>query len=120
MDDLTEFYLMAATLIYIKSRMLLPVDPALDDEIDDPRRELIEKLIEYQKFKRLSELMERKEMEVEWSVERKKIQRPLPFRRREGPMGRDRRLGPPAILFVPGDQPLLRADHGSVRRSLDQ
>jgi segregation and condensation protein A len=79
LDDLTEFYLMAATLIYIKSRMLLPVAPELDDEFDDPRRELIEKLIEYQKYKRLSELMERKEMEVEWSVERKKIQRPLPF-----------------------------------------
>jgi segregation and condensation protein A len=79
LDDLTEFYLMAATLIYIKSRMLLPVDPDLDDDLEDPRRELIEKLIEYQKFKRLSELMERKEMEVEWSVERKKIQRPLPF-----------------------------------------
>jgi segregation and condensation protein A len=79
LDDLTEFYSVAATLIYIKSRMLLPVDPELDDELDDPRHELIEKLIEYQKFKRLSELMERKEMEVEWSVERKKMQRPLPF-----------------------------------------
>jgi segregation and condensation protein A len=79
LDDLTEFYSVAATLIYIKSRMLLPVDPELGDELDDPRRELIEKLIEYQKFKRLSELMERKEMEVEWSVERKKMQRPLPF-----------------------------------------
>ena len=76
---MTEFYAMAATLIYIKSRMLLPVDMDLGEEIDDPRRELIEKLIEYQKFKRLSELMERKEMEVEWSLERKKIQRPLPF-----------------------------------------
>jgi segregation and condensation protein A len=79
LDDLTEFYLMAATLIYIKSRMLLPLDPGLDDELEDPRRELIEKLIEYQKFKRLSELMGQKEMEVEWSVERKKIQRRLPF-----------------------------------------
>jgi segregation and condensation protein A len=79
LDDLTEFYAMAATLLYIKSRMLLPLDVNLDDELEDPRRELIEKLIEYQKFKRLSELMERKEMEVEWTVERKRIQRPLPF-----------------------------------------
>ncbi|MGO8692530.1 MAG: segregation and condensation protein A [Rectinemataceae bacterium] len=78
LDDLTDFYSMAASLIYIKSRMLLPVDMD-DDEPEDPRRELIEKLIEYQRFKRLSDLMERKEMEVEWSVERKKIQRPLPF-----------------------------------------
>jgi segregation and condensation protein A len=79
LDDLTEFYAMAATLLFIKSRMLLPIDPEFGDEFDDPRRELIEKLIEYQKFKRLSELMERKEMEVEWSVERKRMQRPLPF-----------------------------------------
>jgi segregation and condensation protein A len=79
LDDLTEFYAMAATLLYIKSRMLLPLDVNLDDELEDPRRELIEKLIEYQKFKRLSELMERKEMEVEWTVERKRMQRPLPF-----------------------------------------
>jgi segregation and condensation protein A len=79
LDDLSEFYLMAATLLYIKSRMLLPSQGDLEEEIDDPRRELIERLIEYQKYKRLSELMERKEMEVEWSVERRKIQRPLPF-----------------------------------------
>lgn len=83
LDDLSEFYLMASTLIYIKSRMLLPSQGDLEDEIEDPRRELIEKLIEYQKYKRLSELMERKEMEVEWSVERRKIQRPLPFAEEE-------------------------------------
>jgi len=79
LDDLTEFYAMAATLLYIKSRMLLPVEVNLDDEIEDPRRELIDKLIEYQKYKKLSELMEQRELEVEWSIERKKMQRPLPF-----------------------------------------
>lgn len=78
--DLTEFYAMAANLLYIKSRMLLPVEITLDDdEIDDPRQELVDKLIEYQKFKKLSELMENKENEAEWVFERKKIQRPLPF-----------------------------------------
>ena len=41
LDDLTEFYAMAATLLYIKSRMLLPVQIDLDDELEDPRRELI-------------------------------------------------------------------------------
>jgi segregation and condensation protein A len=70
---------MAASLLYIKSRMLLPVELELDDEIEDPRSELIEKLIEYQKYKRLSELMESKAMEAEWVVERKRLQRPLPF-----------------------------------------
>jgi len=79
LNDLTEFYALAATLLYIKSRMLLPVEVDLGDEIEDPRRDLVEKLIEYQKYKRLSELMEEKELEVEWSVERSKIQRTLPF-----------------------------------------
>lgn len=79
LDDLTEFYSLASSLLYIKSRMLLPVEINLDEEIEDPRRVLIEKLIEYQKFKKLSELMEVKELEVEWTIERKKIQRALPF-----------------------------------------
>jgi segregation and condensation protein A len=74
---------MAATLLYIKSRMLLPVQMDLDDELDDPRHELIEKLIEYQRYKKLSELMEQKELEVEWAIERKKMQRPLPFAEEE-------------------------------------
>ena len=81
LGDLSEFYNMAARLVYIKSRMMLPVEVKLDDEFefDDPREELVEKLIEYQKFKKLSNLMEEKEDESEWSFERKKIQRVLPF-----------------------------------------
>jgi len=79
LDDLTDFYAMAATLLYIKSRMLLPVEYTGGDDDEDPRAELVEKLIEYQKFKRLSELMEDKVHEVEWIVERKKLQRTLPF-----------------------------------------
>ena len=83
LDELTEFYAMAATLLFIKSRMLLPAQVDLDDEFEDPRRELIDKLIEYQRFKKLSELMEKRELEVEWAIERKKIQRPLPFAEEE-------------------------------------
>jgi segregation and condensation protein A len=79
LEDLTEFHALAATLLYIKSRMLLPVDVNIEDDIEDPRQELVEKLIEYQKFKKLSELMEEKEREAEWVIERKKLQRPLPF-----------------------------------------
>jgi segregation and condensation protein A len=79
LEDLTEFYSLAATLLYIKSRMLVPLEPVSDDDLDDPRQELVEKLIEYQKFKKLSELMEEKEREAEWVVERKKLERPLPF-----------------------------------------
>jgi segregation and condensation protein A len=50
-----EFLVMAATLIYIKSRELLPVDQQAqveaDDEAEDPRWELIRQLVEYKKFK---------------------------------------------------------------------
>jgi segregation and condensation protein A len=59
--------------------MLLPVEINADDEDEDPRQELVERLIEYQKFKKLSELMEEKEKETEWMIERKKLQRALPF-----------------------------------------
>jgi segregation and condensation protein A len=49
-----EFLVMAATLMYIKSRMLLPEDQQVrdaDDEGEDPRWELIRQLVEYKKFK---------------------------------------------------------------------
>ena len=49
----TDFLVMAATLIEIKSKMLLPRDPTVteDEEIDDPRKELVDRLLEYEKFK---------------------------------------------------------------------
>jgi len=48
-----DFLVMAATLIEIKSKMLLPRDPlaADDEEIEDPRQELVDRLLEYEKFK---------------------------------------------------------------------
>ena len=79
LDTMTEFHLMAATLLYIKSKMLLPVELSMDDELDDPRKELVEKLIEYQKFRKLSDLMSDREGEVEWIIERTRSQRILPF-----------------------------------------
>jgi segregation and condensation protein A len=79
LEHITDFYVMAATLLYIKSRMLLPVEINLDDELEDPRKELVERLIEYQKFRKLSELMAEKERESEWYIERRKIQTALPF-----------------------------------------
>ena len=48
-----EFIVMAATLMMIKSRLLLPADerPEMEDEEDDPRWELVRQLVEYKKFK---------------------------------------------------------------------
>ena len=50
----SEFLVMAATLMYIKSRMLLPVDEEEEEEEggEDPREELIRRLIEYHKYKK--------------------------------------------------------------------
>jgi segregation and condensation protein A len=60
LDVASEFIVMAATLIQIKSRMLLPKEPNPMDEISaegvDPRAELVERLLEYKKYKLVAEL----------------------------------------------------------------
>ena len=66
-----EFVYMAATLIHIKSRMLLPRDPELEQEGDDqdPRHELVERLLEHEKFKNAAEMLQQKRLIEEnvWS-----------------------------------------------------
>jgi segregation and condensation protein A len=54
-----EFLLVAATLIHIKSRMLLPPDPVAEgeEEPEDPRRELVDRLLEHERFKRAAGLL---------------------------------------------------------------
>jgi len=78
LEDLTAFHAMATTLLFIKSRTLLPVEMN-DDYGEDPRAELVDRLIEYQKYKKLSELMMEKEKENEWVIERRRLQHNLPF-----------------------------------------
>jgi segregation and condensation protein A len=78
LEDSTAFHAMASTLLYIKSRTLLPVEIE-DDEAEDPRTELVDRLIEYQKYKKLSELIEDRERENEWVIERRRLQHNLPF-----------------------------------------
>lgn len=63
-----EFIVMAANLIYLKSRSLLPVDqqpPEEDAEEDDPRWDLIRQLIEYKKFKEAATELHRRELDQE-------------------------------------------------------
>jgi len=63
-----EFLLMAATLIYIKSRMLLPAEPVVDgEEIEDPRQDLVQQLLEHERFKNAAQLLYQRET-VELSV----------------------------------------------------
>lgn len=53
-----EFLVMAATLIQIKSQMLLPRDPTLaEEDIEDPRKELMYQLLEHQKFKAAANML---------------------------------------------------------------
>ena len=57
-----DFLVMAATLMQIKSKMLLPPDPlAAPDQIEDPRSELVRRLQEYQQFKLIAENFKEKE-----------------------------------------------------------
>jgi segregation and condensation protein A len=62
LDVAGDFLVMAATLIHIKSRMLLPrPDPAQEDPEEDPREALVRRLLEHQKFKAAAELLHERE-----------------------------------------------------------
>src|SRR5450755_4741988 len=50
-----DYIYMAALLIHIKSKMLLPRDESATAEIEDPRQELVDRLLEYQRFKSVAE-----------------------------------------------------------------
>ena len=66
-----EFIYMAATLIHIKSKMLLPRDPELEKMMpeEDPRKELAERLLEHERFKSAAEMLHQKRVveEAVWS-----------------------------------------------------
>jgi segregation and condensation protein A len=70
-DVSSEFIYMAATLIYIKSKMLLPPDPLgeTEDATGDPRAELVQRLVEHEKFKNAAQLLYQKQQIEEnvWS-----------------------------------------------------
>src|ERR1700745_918169 len=70
-DVSSEFIYMAASLIYIKSKMLLPPDPltAAEDGSTDPREELVQRLLEHEKFKNAAQMLYQKQQIEEnvWS-----------------------------------------------------
>ena len=70
-DVSAEFIYMAATLIYIKSKMLLPPDPLAspEEQSADPREELVQRLIEHEKYKNAAQLLYQKQQIEEhvWS-----------------------------------------------------
>ena len=69
------FIIMAATLLQIKSRMLLPRPPKVKDDEDeiDPRQELVERILEYRRFKEVSGIME----EMQQAQEKKLAREPM-------------------------------------------
>lgn len=72
-----EFILMAATLIHIKSRLLLPPDPEEIREGDglDPREELVQQLLEHEKFKNAAQMLYQKAMVEAASFTRGEIEK---------------------------------------------
>lgn len=65
LNVVSEFLVMAATLIDIKSRMLLPKEVNEEGEEIDPRQELVERLLEYKKFKYIAEELKDKQTDAE-------------------------------------------------------
>jgi segregation and condensation protein A len=62
-DVAGEFIYIASLLIHIKSKMLLPRAPAgPDDAAEDPRRELVERLLEHERFKNAAQMLQQKQM----------------------------------------------------------
>ena len=69
-DAAGEFIFVASLLIHIKSRMLLPRDPLTpSSEAEDPRRELVERLLEHERFKAAAQMLQQKQLleEASWS-----------------------------------------------------
>lgn len=69
LDVVGDFLVMAATLMQIKSRMLLPPDPAKEQNFD-PRDELAQRLLEYSQFKEIAETLKGKELDRQNFFER--------------------------------------------------
>ena len=70
-----EFLVMAATLIHIKTKMLLPRDPfaeAAGEELEDPRQELVERLLEHQRYRNAAEFLHQRSV-----LEREVYTRPI-------------------------------------------
>ncbi|HHY78617.1 MAG TPA: segregation/condensation protein A [Clostridiales bacterium] len=67
-DLASEFLVMAATLLEIKSKMLLPKIPKEAEKEEDPREELVKKLLEYKAYKDVTEILKQKLIENERSL----------------------------------------------------
>lgn len=67
----SEFLVMAATLLDIKAKMLLPKETENEEEEEDPRAELVEKLLEYKRYKYMSYELKDRQLDAEKSMYKK-------------------------------------------------
>ena len=65
LNVMSEFLVMAATLIDIKSRMLLPAKETEEEEVEDPRAELVQQLLEYKMYKCMAYELRDRQMDAE-------------------------------------------------------
>lgn len=86
-----EFLELASTLIEIKSRMVLPGDDEEQDEIDDPRQDLVRRLLQYKKYRDAASMLE--ERSRSWQQRYARVASDLPARR-----------------IDPADQPLVEVE----------
>lgn len=68
LNVMSEFLVMAATLLDIKSKMLLPKEADEEGEEEDPRQELVEKLLEYKLYKYMSYELREKQQEASFAM----------------------------------------------------
>lgn len=87
-DSVGDFLEMASTLTEIKSRMVLPRADEIEEEFDDPRRELVRRLLEYKKYKDAASMMD--ERSRAWQERYPRLADDVPERKRnlaEEPLG---------------------------------
>lgn len=65
LDLVSDFLVMASTLLDIKSRMLLPVEEKTEEEEEDPRADLVRRLLEYKMYRYMAQELEAREEEAE-------------------------------------------------------
>lgn len=70
LDSNSEFLVMASTLLYLKARSLLPSEET-EEETEDPREELVRRLLEYKMFQEISQVLEQQEEDAGDAVYRK-------------------------------------------------
>ncbi len=93
MDALSEFLVMAATLLEIKSKMLLPSAAPPEEEENDPRDALVAKLLEYKHYKEMSSIFAQKQSYLDTIYFKKPDTKVLNLAKKEEPVD-------PSVLFA--------------------